>query len=248
MNDRHALHTKAMMLRSRLDVDYKSPVDIFSLALSIPNLTLVFYPFTSHISGMCIKNDGCPVIAINSSVSLGRMRFSLAHEFYHLFHDESEHTVSSEEIGRGNPIERVADRFASYFLMPSVALTEMVEKLKSASGGRFGLREIVKLEQYFQVSRQALLVRLLEENFINNNEAEQYRQRVIASASHLGYDDSLYNPLPEEKRYKAYGYYVRLAEELFQKELISIGKYEELLLSGFRPDLVYGTEEAELID
>ena len=60
MNDRHALHTKAMMLRSRLDVDYKSPVDIFSLALSISNLTLVFYPFTSHISGMCIKNDGCP--------------------------------------------------------------------------------------------------------------------------------------------------------------------------------------------
>ena len=55
MNDRHALHTKAMMLRSRLDVDYKSPVDIFSLALSISNLTLVFILLLPTLAGCASK-------------------------------------------------------------------------------------------------------------------------------------------------------------------------------------------------
>ncbi|HBR29854.1 MAG TPA: hypothetical protein DD734_08105 [Firmicutes bacterium] len=33
-----------------------------------------------HLSGMCIKNDGNPIIAINFSMSVGRQRFSMAHE------------------------------------------------------------------------------------------------------------------------------------------------------------------------
>jgi hypothetical protein len=32
------------------------------------------------------------------------------------------------------------------------------------------------------------------------------------------------------------------AKKLFEKDLISTGKYEQLLLSAFRPDLVYGDE------
>ena len=32
------------------------------------------------------------------------------------------------------------------------------------------------------------------------------------------------------------------AEELYEKELVSTGKYEQLLLTAFRPDLVYGEE------
>lgn len=36
------------------------------------------------------------------------------------------------------------------------------------------------------------------------------------------------------------GKYIGLVEELKNKDLISTGKYEELLLDGFRGDLVYG--------
>mgnify|MGYP000850498333 FL=1 len=98
------------------------------------------------------------------------------------------------------------------------------------------------LEQFFGVSRQALLFRLIDDNMLTVEQANQFKQGVIHSAVNLGYDDSLYKPLPPEKQYKTYGYYIQLAEELLQKGLISSGKYEQLLLSAFRSDLVYGDE------
>ncbi len=243
MIDKLNLCTKALSLRKELGEDTASPVDIFSLAHTITRLTLVFYPMGDHISGMCIKNDGNPVIAINSSMSVGRQRFSMAHELYHLYFDENvQSTVSAIKIGTGNHTEKAADQFASYFLIPPVALSESIKKMHGTSKGNLEIKEIVKLEQYFGVSRQAILYRLIEDNKLTVQQAEQFRQGVIRSAVNLGYDDSLYKPLPENKQYKTYGYYIQQAEELLKKDLISTGKYEQLLLTAFRPDLVYGDE------
>lgn len=243
MIDKLELCTKALSLRKELGEDTTSPVDIFSLAHTIPQLTLVFYPMGDHISGICIKNNGDPVIAINSSMSLGRQRFSMAHELFHLYFDQNEHTtVCSMKIDSSNEVEKAANLFASYFLMPPVALSEAIKKLQGSLKGSIGIREIVKLEQYFGVSRQAMLYRLVEDNLLSSQEADRYKQAVIHSAISLGYDDVLYRPLPKSKQYRTYGYYIQQAEKLLEKGLVSTGKYEQLLLSAFRPDLVYGDE------
>lgn len=243
MIDKLELSTKALSLRKELGEDTTSPIDIFSLAHTISHLTLVFYPMGDHLSGMCIKNDGNPVIAVNSSMSVGRQRFSMAHELFHLYFDESEQsTVCAIKIGSGNEIEKISDQFASYFLMPPVALSEAIKKVQGNSINNLGIKEIVKLEQYFRVSRQAILYRLIGDNKLTSQQADQFRQGVIRSAVNLGYDDSLYKPLPENKQYKTYGYYIQQAEEVLEKGLISTGKYEQLLLTAFRPDLVYGEE------
>lgn len=90
-------------------------------------------------------------------MSVGRQRFSMAHELFHLYFDENEHsTVCSMKIGYGNEVEKVADQFASYFLMPPVALSEAIKKVQGSSADSLGIKEIVKLEQYFGVSRQAM--------------------------------------------------------------------------------------------
>jgi len=241
--DKLDLCTKALSLREELGEDATSPIDIFSLAHTIPQLTLVFYPMGDHLSGMCIKNDGNSVIAINSSMSVGRQRFSMAHELYHLYYDENKQsTVCAITIGNGTATEKAADQFASYFLMPPVALSQLIKKVQGNSKDTLGIKEIVKLEQYFRISRQALLCRLLEDKQLTIQQADQFRQGVIRSAVNLGYDDSLYKPLPEDKQYKTLGYYIQQAEEILQKDLVSTGKYEQLLLAAFRPDLVYGEE------
>jgi Zn-dependent peptidase ImmA (M78 family) len=241
--DKLELCTKALSLRKELGEDTISPIDIFSLSHTIEQLTLVFYPMGDHLSGMCIKNDGNSVIAINSSMSVGRQRFSMAHELYHLYYDENKQsTICAMKIGIGNDTERAADQFASYFLMPPVALSELIKKIHGASTDDLKIRDIVKLEQYFGVSRQALLCRLIEDNKLTHQRADQFRQGVIRSAVGLGYDDSLYKPLPANKQYKTYGCYIQQAEELFQRDLVSTGKYEQLLLTAFRSDLVYGDE------
>lgn len=242
MIDKLELCTKALSLRKELGEDTSSPIDIFSLAHTIPRLTLVFYPMGDHLSGMCIKNNGSPVIAINSSMSIGRQRFSMAHELFHLYFDENEYTtVCLMKIGDGNEVESAADQFASYFLIPPLALAEAIKKIQGSSKN-IGIREIVKLEQYFGVSRQAILYRLIDDNILKPQQADQFRQGVIQSAVNLGYDDTLYRPLSKDKQYKTFGFYIQQAEKLLEKDLISTGKYEQLLLSAFRSDLVYGDE------
>lgn len=247
MVDKYDLYIKALSLRKELEQDSSSPIDIFSLINTIPKLTLVFYPMGKNLSGICIKNNGYPLIAINSSMSYGRQRFSLAHELYHLYFDKTKQTtICAIKIDPSNKIEKAADQFASFFLIPPIALKEALKKIKSSSSNSIELKDIVQLEQHFGVSRHALLYRLLDEKKITAKQFEQFRQGVIYSALSLGYDDALYKPLASDRQHKTYGCYIQKAEELLNKDFISTGKYEQLLLSAFRADIVYGDELGEI--
>lgn len=249
--DKMDLWKKALSLRKELGENAASPIDILTLAYAIERLSIVYYPMGNNLSGICIKGVGNNVIAINSSMTLGRQRFSMAHELYHLYFDDDGLTaVCAKTIGMGNEKERQADQFASYLLMPPDALSDMIKRLKKSDVGQLSIHDVVRLEQYFSVSRQAILYRLISENELAPQEAEAMRQNVICSAVNLGYDDTLYRPTPEDKQYKTFGYYIQQADKALEQGLISSGKYDELLLAAFRSDLVYGEENkgGELLD
>ncbi|MDJ0304683.1 ImmA/IrrE family metallo-endopeptidase [Dehalobacter sp.] len=246
MIDKADLMTKAIQLRKELGEDSNSPVDIFSLVLNIERLTLVYYPMGDNLSGMCIKGkSGDCVIAINSAMSLGRQRFSLAHEFYHLRYDDNMLSVCGKKIGDGKDIEKEADMFASYFLIPAAELECKSAQLAAKhEDGKLSLDDIIRLEQYFGASHQAMVIRLKESTYMNRARVEDYLMSSVRNrAEMMGYSSELYRPLPAEKQYKTYGHYINQADQLLKKDLISNGKYEELLMTAFRPDLVYGEEE-----
>lgn len=239
--DKLDLRKKAVNLRKQLGEDAVSPIDIFASAFLIPHLSVVYYPMGEHLSGMCVKDGKNCVIAVNSSMTLGRQRFSMAHEYYHLFYDKACFTaICAKEIGEGK--EKEADQFASYLLMPPDALAEQLNRIQKAGSERLLLEDIVQIEQHFQISRHALLHRLVEERNLTEEEAEPMRQNITLSAVNLGYPDTLYKPMPKEKQYGTYGYYIQQVDRAMDLGLISSGKYEELLLAAFRDDLVYGEE------
>lgn len=252
MIDKADLMTKAIQLRKHLGEDSSSPIDIFAIAKSIENLTLVFYPMGDNISGMCVKGEsGNCIIAINSAMSLGRQRYSLAHEFYHMYYDDTMVSLCAKEIGSGKEVEKKADFFASFFLMPADELERRSCELASRNNdNKLTLYDIIRIEQYFGVSHQATVIRLKDSLYLSQQLVEEYlNSSVRYKAEMMGYDAELYFPLPEEKQYKTYGLYIDQANRLLQNELISEGKYEELLMEAFRTDLVYGSEEGgDLID
>ena len=130
MLDKLDLSTKAQELREMLGEDVNSPVDIFPLVNQIEGLTLVFYPLGDNISGMCVRDNEIQLIAINSTMSYGRQRFSLAHELYHLFFDdESGFNVCSKKLDPKSENEKCADQFASYFLAPYKSLRTAIKRL-----------------------------------------------------------------------------------------------------------------------
>lgn len=245
MIDKLKIYHQAVSIRKKLGESDTSPIDAFHIVQNIPHFSLILYPMGNNISGMCVKIGKDTVIAINSSMSIGRQNFSIAHELYHYYFDDSQKTIiCKKDIGKGNEIERCADQFAAYFLMP------LEGEILNKKINTITFEEVIQLEQLYRVSHQAMLYRLLEEKLITTELMEEYRNNVMRTAANLGYDTSLYKPSGSEKERKTYGYYIKQAQTLLDKELISGGKFEQLLLEALRHDLVFGddSDEEELND
>ena len=167
-----------------------------------------------------------------------------------MYYDDNMKSICTKQIGQGNETEKKADAFAAYLLMPRAALADKVDSLLEKHNGNINLQDIIKIEQYFKVSHQTAVYHLSNCGYINKNELNRLLNiSVRKQAEAMGFQSDLYRPLPAGKQYCTYGYYINQAEQLFRKEIISDGKYEELLLDAFREDLVYGIEEGcELID
>ena len=247
MIDKMDLSNKASNLRKRLGEDGEVAIDIFKLVQKIENFTLVFYPLGTNISGVSYKRETSNVIAINSDMSIGRQRFSLAHELYHLYFDDSNvNTVSPIIIGSGDENERRADQFASYFLIPPSSLYNMVENIKGDVNKKsLTVEDVIRIEQYYAVSHKAMIYRLLNEGYIKSEQIKAMEVGIKETAAKLGYDISLYRPSPENKKAIVFGHYITSSEKLLKGEMISHGNYEALLLDAFRDDIVYGIDGEE---
>lgn len=254
MKPKDELSFQANDLRRKFGEDIFSPIDIFPLLQTHEDKTLIFYPLSSNISGMCIRNhSGDQIIAINSKSTYGRQRFTAAHELYHLYVQEGfKSVVCGFDIGHGmDEEEKNADCFASYFLAPNDGLRTFIEKiLKKGRNNSLSIDDVVRIEQYFGMSRQATLYRLVGDKYIKLDYANSLKTKIIASARNLGFDEKLYIPSQEEKQYFTIGNYIKIAEKLRRNGIISIGKYEEFLLEAFRSDMVFTIdgENQELYD
>lgn len=243
MKDKSELSYLANELRKGFGEDLSSPIDVFSILQTQERLTLVFYPFSNHISGMCVRtHSGEQLVAINSTRTLGRQRFTAAHELYHLFiQDKITTVICGNDIGASrDEEEKNADCFASYFLAPNDALRSLIEKgLMKGTRRPLGVEDIVRIEQHFRMSRQATLYRLVGDGWISLDFANTLKSNIIASARKLGFGNELYISTPENRRYFTIGSFIRLAEQLKDSDVISNGKYEELMMDAFRADMLY---------
>lgn len=239
------LNSLALRTRRMWNEDSYSPIDIFAIVngWKEKKITIVKYPMSSRISGMCTKENKDIVICINSSTSYGRQRFTLAHELYHvLYEDEIDRVICDMSMnGEKSESEREADKFASYLLMPYDALMEY-ESDKS----KWNIEKIIDAEQFFQVSHQAMLYRLVFDNLLSSEIAEEYKSIIVSSkAARLGYGKELYVPTDISKQYFTTGEYIRKVEKMAERDMISNGKREELLLEAYRADIVYNFDEEE---
>lgn len=200
---------------------------------------------------MCIKAEDAAVIAINSTMSEGRQRFSLAHELYHYKYGKSgETSICSTSLSASDTtdVEQAADRFASYLLLPLGAYEDRLEEAK-ARKGQLELADLIWLEQRYGISHKAMLWRLTTDGFITPAENLALKEGVIREWRRLGYYTALYRIVDEkDAERKVLGHYVQMADKLFKQNRISNGKYEELMLAGFRSDIVYGDEEDDQVD
>lgn len=233
----YELNKLAIEFRSDIGLNQESPLDFFPVITNkLKNLTIVFLEMNEKISGACFKVDSQQIMFINSKHPKGRQVFTAAHELYHLFYEDAAFTICN--LNSNDEIEKNANQFASFLLMPINALYSYK---KENNIEKWNLNSIIDCEQYFQISHEALLYRLKNGSDITFEEFNKFKPNIKNNAQYCGYDSSLYEPYID-KNYTI-GNYVRLVEEVYRKDLISNGKREEYLIQSYLSDLVYNLED-----
>ena len=111
--------------------------------------------FPSPVAGACEWSHGRWLIVIKGTDRIGRQRFSLAHEFKHILDNPFLNVIYAAGDGMTSKqrSEPVCDYFAACLLMPR----RVVKRLWGD-----GLQNPTRLAQRFDVSLQAMQVRLLQ--------------------------------------------------------------------------------------
>lgn len=126
----------------------------------------VFAPqmMDTRIAGMFLFTDeygGC--IVVNGNQPEERRRYSAAHEYAHFLTDRFKAEITVLNVsGRVPRVERFADAFARYFLMPATGLSRRFESIRRAKDGPITPADVLGLSHLFRVSFQAMTWRLEE--------------------------------------------------------------------------------------
>ena len=168
------------------------------------------------------KMGGC--VLINSNPNLGNQLFSLAHEYAHfVFHKEKLGIISTEQE-RNSTDEKVANSFASNFLIPEDILRDLFNmRIKKASDVK--AEDVVYLADYFGVSFTAMVYRLNNLKLITHkikNELINYTW-VTSVRESMGISE------PERSRTKFPTLYLHLAIKAFQQGKLTTAKLADFL-------------------
>lgn len=220
------VETLAAQFRARVGLSSSEAINIKSLLRKL-NIITLFKPLSNDFYGMSLRaSNNMSFMLINSNNPKGRQHFSIAHELYHIFNDKNPKPHFCGLSSEKNVTEQDANAFAAAFLMPKSGVLTFISssELKSKC---VDLATVIKLEQYFSVSRSALLVRLKSCDFISQKcYNELVEVKPIESALLYGYDTDLYKCGNEGLFIGDFG---EKARRLFEEEKISEGHYNELL-------------------
>lgn len=142
------------------------------------------------------------VTVINEDQAFTRWPFTLAHEFAHgLYHHDRLAILCRRKDLR--PLEKFANTFAGYFLVPDEALHEQLERQGAKTVDRPEL--VVALSRYFGISFGAMKYRLSSENRLQIPDEALASFKPVATAKALGFRTNKYEfgarPLPVEERF-----------------------------------------------
>jgi Zn-dependent peptidase ImmA (M78 family) len=232
MNKLQKLEIKnnASAFRKEFGYGETDPIRLDSFLLK-KNILTVFKPLSSNLAGMAIKSANLDMfIMVNQNHSLGKQHFTIAHELYHLFIQEnftSQRCITGLFDKQTDIEEEKADCFAANLLLPELGLYELIPENEKKKKNSITKETIFKIQQYYSVSVNAVIYRLVELELVDKSYFETYNQlgkKYLARL--LGYDVRLYNSGNTDR---VIGNYGTIANSLFEKSLISESFYFELL-------------------
>lgn len=225
-DDEQCIQSIAEKERSNLEIHSTAITDFYE-ALERRNINIIALEYDNKeldaISAYSPSKGAFIFINDNKEIPEERKLFSLIHEYGHiLFHRSLYCEVEQDELCyaqyRTNVNEKVANEFASYFLIPREALNRETRIYNKY----FDLKAIINLKRKFSVSAKCILLALKNEKIITS-QIYGYLNKQLNEA---GYEYTEPFPIPyEEKNQKLY----YMLKSLYLKDEITSNMISELL-------------------
>jgi len=179
----------------------------------------------NSISGFCINDEDFPVIYVNNSMSFNRQIFTLFHELYHLIRETSGiDTIKDDYIDLLEPdnkkVEQLCNSFAGSFLLPQKDFSDAIQ------GKQISVEFISELSKHYNVSRQVVMVRLLNMQKITQKFYDEQSEHITQDylrRKHNSKGGSHYNTLVSYLGNQ----YLHLVFSQFAKQKIDVFKLSE---------------------
>jgi Zn-dependent peptidase ImmA (M78 family) len=191
-------------------------------------IRVFYFPMASKVAGLFAYNDllgAC--VGVNSNHPRDRRNWTLAHEYGHFLMTryQAEVTILTTDK-KASGKERLADTFARCFLMPAQGLNRRFSELHRAGSKGITLADVCNLAGLYQVSVQALVLRLedlsrLPAGTWERLRVEGFKGKQAHSLPGVEADPPLRELLPKR--------YVNLAVEAFRKGHLSEGQLARYL-------------------
>ncbi len=190
-------------------------------------LRVFYYPLPKKFSAIYLYDEqvgGC--IAVNSNHPEERRRWSLAHDYGHFLTYRQKPTVFSDDTYQRKPeSERLADDFATFFLMPTNSVVKRFNDIRKMKES-VKLGDLLILAHYYGVSVEAMLLRLEDLRLLPTGFAEKLKAsgfKVREAQEQLG----LAPIVVQEQKYPLR--YQYLALEALESGLISEAQFSQFL-------------------
>jgi Zn-dependent peptidase ImmA (M78 family)/transcriptional regulator with XRE-family HTH domain len=164
-----------------------------------------------------------PCIAINADDPFEKQRWSLVHETGHLLRDPEAGDILDESESLKRSEELFPESFATEFLMPAVGVQKrFADKCRA---GRFTAVDLYSLARHFEVSFQAMALRLEDLRLLPRGSYEKISKTQIRPRNLARHEP----PKQTGPRRKLPERYIDLAVSAYDQELLSEGELAEYL-------------------
>lgn len=213
----------AKMVGNQLNLGARPATSLAKILEEVYGAKIWYERLKNGGSGACVIGDFGPAMLVNSGESPWRRNYDIAHELFHLLTWESfppESLYEDNQLNRA--VERAADTFASWLLLPADAVLTEFDRYRELGAIKYST--IVQMARDFDVSTEALLWRLERLGRILASEVERVlNDSAFRSVDKATMHEGWWTPAEPPERF------VRLAFFAYQRGRLSRARLAELL-------------------
>jgi len=164
---------KAENLIADLELGRRPAVELSNVMENKLNIKLIYVDLEGFGSAVASYDDERFAIFINAGDAPWRRNFNLAHELFHLYSRNifPLENLMKYEHDEQSEIEKIANTFASFLLLPEKLVEEIWNGIKSKENP--ALVDFIRAAINIEVSTQALLIRMVKLKLLESSKVDK---------------------------------------------------------------------------